>query len=80
MRLAARTDTTSGVVSSTAQVGRLDGGGVGGVELGAAVDDDDVVARPERADDLPRGPVVDLLAALALAGREQQARAPTRGV
>ncbi|AXK36540.1 amino acid adenylation domain-containing protein [Streptomyces armeniacus] len=56
-------------------VGHLDRGGVRGVHLGAAVDDDDLVARAHGADDLARGAVVDLLAAFALGGREEQREA-----
>ena len=72
MRLAARTAITSGVVTSERGVGHFDGGGVGAVHLRTAVDDDHVVAVAQRADDLAYGPVVDLLAAFAVGGREEQ--------
>ena len=75
MRLAARTATTSGVVTSSARVGHLDGGRARAGHLGAAVDDDDLVAGAQGADDLAGRPVGDLLAAFALAGREQQGEA-----
>ena len=45
----------------------------------AAVDDDDLVAGAQGADDLAGGPVGDLLAAFALAGGQQQAEAGVVG-
>ncbi len=60
-------------------VGHLDGGGVADVHLGTAVDDDDVVAGAQGADDLAGDPVGDLLAAFALGGGEEQAECRCRG-
>lgn len=56
-------------------VGHLDRGGVRAVELGTAVDDDDLVPAAQGADDLSGGAVGDLLAALALRRGEEQGEA-----
>lgn len=55
-------------------IGEFDGRGVGGLHLGAAVDQHHFVAGAQRADDLAGRPVVDLLAAFPSSGASSSPR------